>query len=128
MTPPLSLCEQPDSAPGPPDVGVPDVIANVTVDESAVTVFPPASCTATFGCVANAAPPVAPPGCWVNDSLAAAPVVTVNEIVFELVELPLSVAVARMLTVPTSPPVTVFTAMPPEAVASPVPVTDPVPP
>ena len=48
-------------------------IATVTVDVSVVTVLPLASCTVTTGCVAQAVPPVPPPGCVVNASFAAAP-------------------------------------------------------
>lgn len=53
-------------------------MATVTVDVSVVTVFPPASCTVTTGCVDNADPPVPFPGSVVNASFAAAPTVTLN--------------------------------------------------
>ena len=65
-TPRDSVCVQPDNVPGPPDVGVSAVIDRVTVEESVVTAFPPASCTVTFGCVANATPPVELDGDWVT--------------------------------------------------------------
>src|SRR5262249_58240290 len=59
----------------------------------------------------------------------APPNTTVKLTVFELVEPgPLNVAVACTLTVPTRFPVSVFEATPPDAVALPVPVTEPVPP
>ena len=45
-----------------------------------VTVFPPASCTVTAGCVPNSVPAVAVPlGCVVNVSFEALPVVIVND-------------------------------------------------
>ena len=60
----------------PPPGFVP--IANVMLATDDVTVFPPASCTLTTGCVAHAVPPVPPPGCVVNASCAAAPTVMLN--------------------------------------------------
>ena len=58
-----------------PDVPVPLVIASVTELESVVTVFPPASCTVTCGCVVKAVKATAPAGCWVKASFAAGPTV-----------------------------------------------------
>ena len=60
----------------PPPGFVP--IANVTLALDDVTVFPPASCTLTTGCVAHAEPPVPPPGWVVNANFDAAPTVTLN--------------------------------------------------
>ena len=46
-----------------------------------VTVFPPASCTVTTGCVPNTVRTVAVPlGCVVNASFEALPVVIVNDV------------------------------------------------
>ena len=75
ITPFVSDWVQPDRAPGPPLVGVPAVIASVTVEASVVTVFPPASWTVTLGWVENALPPVAPEGGCEKASWAAAPTV-----------------------------------------------------
>ena len=69
----------PDSVPGPPVGGVPLVIASVTGDVSEVTVLPSASCTVTFGCVANATPPVELLGCWVKASFAGVPALMLND-------------------------------------------------
>jgi hypothetical protein len=69
-TPLVSLCAQPESVPGPPDAGVPDVIDRPTVDESGVTTLPNASSIATFGWVANATLPVLLLGCCVKASFA----------------------------------------------------------
>src|SRR6266568_2918828 len=75
-TPELALTVTvPASAPGPPGLGVPDVIDSVTGDESLVTVLPPASCTVTLGWVGKATPPVELAGCWLNANLAAGPTV-----------------------------------------------------
>ncbi len=49
MTPPASLCEQPESVPGPPELGVPPVMTRLAVDWSVVTGLPPASSTVTWG-------------------------------------------------------------------------------
>ena len=68
VTPDVTTPEQPDSVPGPPEAGVPLVIARVTVDESPVTMLPPASSTATFGWVVGAMPPVELDGDWVTAS------------------------------------------------------------
>jgi hypothetical protein len=65
----------PLSVPGPPLLGVPVAIATVMDAELVVTVFPPASCTVTTGCVVHAVPPVPPPGWVVNANCAAAPTV-----------------------------------------------------
>ena len=65
---------------------VPDVIANVTLAELVVTVFPNASWIATFGCVAHATPPVPLLGCCVNPNCAAAPAVTLNVLLVALVK------------------------------------------
>ena len=72
-TPEVSVPKQPDRAPGPPEVGVPVVMARVTVEESVVTVLPPASWTVTLGWVAKAVPPVELDGCWVKASWAVGP-------------------------------------------------------
>ena len=53
-------------------------IVRVTVEESLVTVLPPASWTVSLGWVVKALPPVAPAGCCVKASFAAAPTVTLN--------------------------------------------------
>jgi hypothetical protein len=74
-TPNTSLGEQPESVPGPPEVGVPAAMARVTVLLSVVTTLPPASSTVTLGCVGKAVPPVELAGCWVNTSCAAGPTV-----------------------------------------------------
>src|SRR5438477_470 len=50
-------------------------MARVMLAVEPVTVLPPASCTVTTGCVAQAVPPVPPPGWVVKASLAAAPTV-----------------------------------------------------
>ena len=55
------------------------VIDSCTELVSVVTVLPPASSTATTGCVSNAAPPAAPAGCVVNTSCDAAPTAFVND-------------------------------------------------
>ena len=62
----------PLSAPGPPDVGVPPVMASV-MEAVLDTVLPNWSCTVTAGCVPQAVPPVPPPGCVVKANLDAAP-------------------------------------------------------
>src|SRR5262245_59014743 len=54
------------------------VNANDTVLVSVGTVLPPASWTATTGCVPNAVPPVEFEGCVVKPSITAAPTVTVS--------------------------------------------------
>ena len=71
MTPLVSLCVQPESVPGPPDVGVAVAIASETVDTSVVTVLPYWSSTVTCGCVGKAMPPVELAGWAVNTSLLA---------------------------------------------------------
>ncbi len=76
ITPKLSACVQPVSEPGPPEVGVPVLIVKFTVDESAVTTFPPASSTVSFGCVGNATPPVELAGCAVKTIFVAGPATT----------------------------------------------------
>lgn len=55
----------------PPPGFVP--IASVIEAELVVTVFPPASCTVTVGCVVQTTPAVPPPGCVVKANCAAAP-------------------------------------------------------
>jgi len=55
-------------------------IASVIDAELLVTVLPPASCTFTTGCTAQAVPPVPPPGCVVKASWAADPTVMLNEL------------------------------------------------
>ena len=60
-----------------PHVPVPAVIASVTDATLDVTVFPNASCTVTFGCVAHTTPPLPPVVCCVTASLFAAPGFTV---------------------------------------------------
>jgi hypothetical protein len=78
----------PFNAPGPPLVGVAGVIASAMDAELPVTVFPPASCTVTTGCVAQAIPPVPPPGCVVNASFAAGPTVMLKAPLVALVNAP----------------------------------------
>src|SRR5664280_3610088 len=56
------------------------VIARVIKVVAVVTVLPPASWTVTVGWVAQAVPPVPPPGCAVKTSLLAAPTVMSNEL------------------------------------------------
>jgi hypothetical protein len=56
------------------------VIVKVTELVSLVTVLPPASCTATTGCVPNAVPPVELDGCVVNATFAALPTEIVSEL------------------------------------------------
>jgi hypothetical protein len=80
-TPDTSDPEQPDSVPGPPDVGVLDAMARPTVELSDVTTLPPASSTATTGWVVNAVPPAAPEGWFVKASCAAAPTATLKALV-----------------------------------------------
>ena len=53
-------------------------MAKVTFCAVPVTVFPPASCNVTTGWTERAEPPVPFPGCVVNESLAAAPAVTLK--------------------------------------------------
>ena len=48
----------PDSVPGPPEVGVPEVIDTVTALVSPVTVLPVESWILTTGCVAKTVPAV----------------------------------------------------------------------
>jgi hypothetical protein len=67
-----------DNVPGPPLEGVPPVIDNVTEAELPVTVLPPASWTVTTGWLANATPPVPPPGCVVKRSREAEPTAMLN--------------------------------------------------
>ena len=76
VTPETSEPEQPLSA--APLVPVPEAIDSETVPVYVVTVLPPASAAATTGWVVNAEPPVAPAGCAVKTSCAAAPTVTLN--------------------------------------------------
>ena len=64
--PSASAPEHPDKVPGPPALGVPPLIANVTVEESVVTGSPLASSTLTWGWPAQVLPAAPPPGCWVN--------------------------------------------------------------
>ena len=88
MTPAASCCVQPARAPGPP------FAANVTVEESEVTVLPPASSTVTTGSVAKPAPPVAVGDGWVvNARWLATPVPTLKELLVALRASPASVAV-----------------------------------
>ena len=65
---------------------VPDVIANVTVEESFVTTLPPTSSTVTTGWVGKATPPVGLFGCVVNTSLLGGPTLTVK--VLLVIEMP----------------------------------------
>ena len=92
-TPAVSICVHPDNVPGPPLDGVPAVIARVTVELFDVTMFPPASCIWTTGCVVNGLPPKAPAGDVTIDIFAAAPTVMLKLIVTALVRAP-SVAVS----------------------------------
>jgi hypothetical protein len=71
MTPLVSLCEQPESVPGPPEVGVEGAIARVAVETFVVTALPYWSSTVTAGCVGKLAPPVELVGCVVKTSLDA---------------------------------------------------------
>ena len=75
----------PDSVPPPGFVP----IANVTDDESEVTVFPAASCTVTTGCCADATPPVELPGWVENTNFAAAPAEMLNGALVAVVRPPL---------------------------------------
>ena len=61
-------------------VPAPGLTARVIEAGIVVTVFPPASSTATSGWVANAVPPVEADGGWVKASWAAAPVVTLKAV------------------------------------------------
>src|SRR2546430_9343172 len=69
------------------------VIESVTELVLVVTVLPPASCRATTGCVAKAAPPALPTGWVVNASCDAAPTAFVNDALTAAVSDP-SVAVS----------------------------------
>src|SRR5256885_913640 len=53
-------------------------IASVIDAALVVTVLPPASFSVTTGCVAQAVPPVPPPGCVVTATCAGAPAVMLN--------------------------------------------------
>src|SRR3954453_14762621 len=75
----------PDNVPPPGFVPIP----NVTDDESVVTVLPAASCTVTFGCCANATPPVEVPGCVENTSFDATPTAMSNGALVAVVRPPL---------------------------------------
>src|SRR5947207_2292168 len=74
MTPLASAWLQPERV---PLAGLVPIV-RVTLEESVVTVLPPASWTVTFGWVVKAVPPVAPAGCWLTASLVAVPTVTLN--------------------------------------------------
>ena len=69
------------------------VMLKVTATTAVVTVFPPASWTATTGWVAKAAPPVELDGLVVKPSLVAEPAVMVKLVLTALVS-PLAVAVS----------------------------------
>jgi hypothetical protein len=73
ITPSVSVCVHPDKVPGPPEVGVPAVIASTTVELSFVTVLPDVSWTVTCGCVANATFGAEFDGCLVKTSFAGGP-------------------------------------------------------
>ena len=87
-------------------------MARVTVDESPVTVLPPASSTVTLGWVPKAVPPVEFDGLGVKASWAAEPTVTVKLCVLELVADPFTVPLALIVTLPARLPVTTSVATP----------------
>src|SRR6266540_351376 len=108
--------------PSPVTVPAPLVFANVTeVELSPVSRLPPASRTSTVR--SRVAPEVRSEVGLVNVRWSAGPTTTVN-----VVESPVRPpAVAPIVIEPASAPVTVFVAMPAEAVAEPSPVTVPMP-
>ena len=75
----------------PLNVPLPGLVPIATVIEAAllVTVLPPASCTATAGCVGKAMPPVELPGFWVKATFVAGPTVMLKLLLVADVRLPL---------------------------------------
>jgi hypothetical protein len=125
-TAPVTVFEaMPDDAvaePVPVTVPVPEVCVNVTeVELSEVTTLPPASRTSAV--IVRVAPEERFTVDEVITSCVGVLVTTVNAVVPEVSPL----ADAVIVTEPAEAPVTVFDAMPDDAVAEPVPVTVPVP-
>src|SRR5947209_7054215 len=90
LLPAVSDCEQPVREPGPPLVGVPDLIVKVTVELSAVTVLPNWSCTVSCGCGESALSALPLEGDCVNASWVAAPGVMLKLVLVAPVRLPLA--------------------------------------
>jgi hypothetical protein len=80
-TPALVLGEHPDSVPGPPEVGVPVLMASVTEDVNVDAVLSKASRAATIGWVGIAWPVDDALGDCVKISFAATPAATVRFVV-----------------------------------------------
>src|ERR1700751_56258 len=87
----LGFAVQVSSAPGLP---LPGGMERVTGAVLEVMVLPWASWIASLGWVAQAIPPVPPPGCWVKPSCAAAPGLTGTDTV------PVTARSAMSFTVP----------------------------